>query len=129
PALAAVAQLGGLELARGGPRGHRRVAVSAGAQSDLHLDRGVAPAVEYLTSVDPLDLAHADDLPAPRGLAPTTCPRRGETPPVRVVRMARAGPISWSWWPASWSSRVARWASRPAWWQWRSWGLRMSCSR
>ena len=59
PALAAVAQLGGLELAGRGARGHRRVAVRAGAQTDLDLDRRVAPAVEDLARVDPLDLTHA----------------------------------------------------------------------
>ena len=62
PALAAVAQLGGLELARRRARGHRGVAVSAGAQADLDLDRRVAPAVEDLAGVDSLDLAHRQGL-------------------------------------------------------------------
>ena len=61
PALAAVAQLCRLELARRGARGHRRVAVGAGAQADLDLDRRVAPAVEDLTGVNSLDLTHAGD--------------------------------------------------------------------
>ncbi len=59
PRLSAVAQLGRLELARGGARGHRRVAVCARAQADLDLHRRVASAVEDLTGVHPLDLAHA----------------------------------------------------------------------
>ncbi len=66
PALPAVAQLGGLELARGGPGGDRRVAVRAGAQGDLHLDRRVAPAVEDLAGVDSVDLTQELDEPATR---------------------------------------------------------------
>src|SRR4029077_4465476 len=62
PALAAVAQLSGLELPGRGARGHGRVAVSAGAQPDLDLDRRVAATVENLTGVNPLDLTHGAEL-------------------------------------------------------------------
>ena len=50
--VAAVAELGGLELAGGGARGHRGAAVCAGAECDLDLDGGVASAVEDLPGVD-----------------------------------------------------------------------------
>src|SRR6185437_17024649 len=59
PRLAAVAQLGGLELAGRGPRWHRRMTVCSGAQPDLDLDRGVAATVEDLARVHALDLTHA----------------------------------------------------------------------
>ena len=51
-AVAAVAQLGGLELAGRGARGHRRAAGGAGAQRELDLDGRVAAAVEDLAGVD-----------------------------------------------------------------------------
>jgi hypothetical protein len=59
PALAAVAQLGGLELPRGSARGHRGVTVGARAQADLRLHGGIAAAVEDLARVHALDPAHA----------------------------------------------------------------------
>jgi hypothetical protein len=58
PLATAVAQLRGLELAGGCPRGHRRAAPRAAAQSQLDLHRGVAAAVEDLARVNLLDLAH-----------------------------------------------------------------------
>ena len=58
PGLAAVAQLGGLELARRGAGGDRRAAARARGEHDVHLDRRVASAVEDLTGVDLLDRAH-----------------------------------------------------------------------
>ena len=54
--VAAVAQLGGFELARGGAGGHRGAPVRAGAQGDLHLDGGVAAGVKDLACVDRFDL-------------------------------------------------------------------------
>ncbi len=57
--VAAVAQLGGLELARRGARGDRGAPVGAGAQLDLHLDGGVAAGVKDLACVDRFDLAHS----------------------------------------------------------------------
>jgi hypothetical protein len=58
PALTAVAQLGGLELARRCPAGHGRAAVAPGTQNDLDLDGRVAPRVQDLAAVHLLDLAH-----------------------------------------------------------------------
>ncbi len=57
--LAAIAQLGRLELARRSTRGDRRATCTPRGEGDLHLDRRVAAAVEDLTGVDSLDLAHA----------------------------------------------------------------------
>jgi hypothetical protein len=54
----AVAQLGGLELARRRPRGHGGAALGARAQHHLHFHGGVAARVEDLAGVDGLDLAH-----------------------------------------------------------------------
>ena len=59
PRVAAVAQLGGLELAGRGARGHRGAAGGAGAQDDVDLDRRVPAGVEDLAGVDGLDLAHS----------------------------------------------------------------------
>ena len=59
PPLAAVAQLGGLELAGRGARRHRRPAVGARAQAEVDLDGRVAPRVEDLAGVDVLDLAQS----------------------------------------------------------------------
>src|SRR5206468_36397 len=56
---AAVAQLGGLELARRRARRHGRSPRRAGAQGDLDLDGRVAAGVEDLPGVDAFDLAHA----------------------------------------------------------------------
>ena len=56
--VAAVAQLGGLELARRGAGGDGGAAVRAGAQRDLHLDGGVAAGVKDLARVYGFDLAH-----------------------------------------------------------------------
>ena len=56
--VAAVAQLGGLELAGGGAGGDRGAPVRAGAEVDLHLDGGVAAGVKDLACVDRFDLAH-----------------------------------------------------------------------
>ena len=56
--VAAVAQLGGLELAGGGAGGDGGAPVRAGAQLDLHLDGGVAAGVEDLACVYRFDLAH-----------------------------------------------------------------------
>jgi hypothetical protein len=63
PALAAVAQLRRLELARRRSRRHGGVAVGTGAQPYLDLDGRVAAAVEDLAGVDSLDLTHAASLP------------------------------------------------------------------
>ena len=56
--VAAVAQLGGFELAGGGAGGHRGAPVRAGAEVDLDLDGGVAAGVKDLACVDRFDLAH-----------------------------------------------------------------------
>ena len=58
PGLAAVAQLGGLEFAGRGARRHRRATARAPGQDEVDLDRRVAPRVEDLACVDPLDRAH-----------------------------------------------------------------------
>ncbi len=63
PALAAVAKLGGLVLARRGTGGNRRVTVCAGAQPDLDLDGRVTTAVENLAGVDSLQLTHTGGTP------------------------------------------------------------------
>ena len=55
---AAVAQLGGLELAGRGARRDGRAAGRAGAQGELDLDGRVASRVEDLAGVDAFDLAH-----------------------------------------------------------------------
>ena len=120
PALAAVAQLLGLELARRGPGGHRCVAVRARAQADLDLDRGVAAAVEDLAGVDALDLAHRSE------------------PPGRILRARFTGShrgrsIWWCWapwWRAPWSSAPACSSSGPRWSPWSSSSaLCTACSR
>ena len=56
--VAAVAELGGLELAGRGAGGDGGAAVGAGAQLDLHLDGGVAAGIKDLACVNGLDLAH-----------------------------------------------------------------------
>ena len=56
--VAAVAQLGGFELAGGGTGGDRGAPVRARAQGDLHLDGGVAAGIKDLACVDRFDLAH-----------------------------------------------------------------------
>ena len=56
--VAAVAELGGLELTGRGAGGHGRAAVSARAQRDLHLDGGVAAGVKDLARMYGFDLAH-----------------------------------------------------------------------
>jgi hypothetical protein len=58
PGFAAVAQLGGLELAGRRARGHGGAARGPGAQRDLAFHGRVAAAVEDLARVDGLDLAH-----------------------------------------------------------------------
>jgi hypothetical protein len=58
PRAAAVAQLGGLEVARGGTGGHGGAPPRAGAQGQLHLHGGVAARVQHGAGVDVLDLAH-----------------------------------------------------------------------
>ena len=58
PVRAAVAQLGGLELARRGARRHRGAPPGARTDAELDLDGRVAAAVEDLAGVDVLDLAH-----------------------------------------------------------------------
>jgi hypothetical protein len=58
PGVAAVAQLGGLELAGRGAGRHGGAAGRAGAQHELDLDGRVAARVEDLAGVDGLDLAH-----------------------------------------------------------------------
>ena len=58
PVRAAVAQLGGLELARRRARRHRGPAPRPGLQAQLHLDGRIAAAVEDLAGVHVLDLAH-----------------------------------------------------------------------
>ena len=60
--VAAVAQLGGLELAGRGAGGHGRAPGRARAQRELDLDGRVAAAVEDLAGVDLLDLAHSFNL-------------------------------------------------------------------
>jgi hypothetical protein len=57
PGVAAVAQLGGLELAGRGARRHGGAALGAGAQHQVDLHRRVAAGVEDLAGVDGLDLA------------------------------------------------------------------------
>ena len=58
-ALAAVAQLRGLELAGGRAGRHRGAARGSRSQDEVDLDRRVATAVEDLAGVDLLDLAHS----------------------------------------------------------------------
>ncbi len=65
PGLAAVAQLGRLELARRGARRHGRAAGGAGAQDELDLDGRVAAAVEDLAGVNAIDLAHGVSISGP----------------------------------------------------------------
>jgi hypothetical protein len=60
--VAAVAQLGGLELARGGAAGDDRAPRGARAQRELDLDGRVAPAVEHLPGMELVDLAHSFNL-------------------------------------------------------------------
>ena len=55
PGVAAVAQLGRLELAGRGARRHRGAAAGAGVERHLDLDRRVAPRVEDLARVYALD--------------------------------------------------------------------------
>jgi hypothetical protein len=54
----AVAQLDRLELAGRGTRGHGRTPTRPGHERDIHLDRRIAAAVEYLAGTDLPDLAH-----------------------------------------------------------------------
>src|SRR5262249_60672297 len=58
PGAAAVAQLGGLELAGRSARGHRGAPGHAGAQPQLDLDGRVAARVEDLPALDAFDLRH-----------------------------------------------------------------------
>ena len=76
--VAAVAQLGGLELAGGGTGGDRGATVRAGAQVDLDLDGGVAAGVKDLACVDRFDLAH---LAGHDTCLPGSRLRRGSTQP------------------------------------------------
>ena len=94
PGLAAVAQLGRLELARRGARGHRRAPVRAGAQLDLDLDRRVAAAVEDLAGVDSLDL---------RSLV-TSCRGRIAAPAGGLAASPRRCSVLSPWSPRRWSS-------------------------
>ncbi len=71
PVRAAVAQLGGLELARRGAGGHRRPAPRPGLQAELDLDGRIAAAVEDLAGMHVLDLAHVG------GESPSRQPRAG----------------------------------------------------
>ena len=57
-AVAAVAELDGLVGAGRRAGGHRRPAVGAGREEDLHLDGGVAAGVEDLPPEDVLDVGH-----------------------------------------------------------------------
>ncbi len=57
-ALVAVAQLHGLESARGSARGNRRAAEGAVFQHNFHFDGGVAARVENLAPVHIDDDAH-----------------------------------------------------------------------
>ena len=54
----AVAQLDRLVGPGGRPRGHRGAAEGAGFQGHVHLDRRVAPAVEYLAPFDVCNRTH-----------------------------------------------------------------------
>ena len=57
--LVAVAQLHGLALAGGGPGGDGGAAHGPALEDDLHLDRGVAAAVEDLAGEHGVDVGHA----------------------------------------------------------------------
>ena len=131
PGVAAVAQLDGLELAGGGAGGHGRAAEGARAQRGVHLDGGVAAAVEHLAGVEGGDLAHVEPgWYQPGGdrrrlAAPARGPRRRRRrppPPAagprRAARTSRPSPprarTGRRWRPAaaSWSRTAARAGSR-----------------
>src|SRR5207302_10859316 len=57
-AVATVAALGGLVLARGGARGHDRPSLGSAGEEDLDFDGGVAAGVEHLPGQHMLDAAH-----------------------------------------------------------------------
>jgi hypothetical protein len=73
--VAAVAQLRGLELARGRAGGDGRAPGGAGPQAQLDLHGRVAAAVEDLPGVDVLDRAHGGRC-LPDGAQPPSSPRR-----------------------------------------------------
>ena len=88
PGVAAVTKLHGLELARGGARGHGGAARGPGLQEHVHLDGRVPPGVEDLARVDLLDAAHSA----------STCARKRSA----ACRRASSGSA-----PASSASRTA----------------------
>ena len=117
PVVAAVAQLGRLELAGRGARGHRGAALGAGPEPDLDLDRRVAAGVEDLAGVDVLDRAHLRPVRLAGGLrSRSAAARRASSGSIPRPRASRTASSSISPTAASVSSRVGavRGRARPS---------------